>query len=174
MEPIVKNVVPAPSGEARLAELVDAIRAGDSGAIEELHHIVGAGVRFLLEQRVGDGDIDQHARSVLDAAVRAIQEDHPLAVVGHVARLVRQLIVRRFPVRLRESQENQSGTKVAEGILRGMSPVERDALRRCYVLGEAPESFLQDLKLTRDQFQALQSRARAEFSAKRAPTANVA
>ena len=95
---------------------------------------------------------------------------------GNVARLVRQLIVRRFPVRLKESNQDPrgSGTKAAERILKRMSSVERDALRRCYVLGEAPESFLRELKLTPDQFQALQCRARAEFSAKGPPTANVA
>jgi hypothetical protein len=175
MKPITKNLASPPaSGEARLAELVDAIRAGDHGAVKELHRILGPGVRFLLQQRVSDSTVDVLARSVLEAAVRTIREESVAS--GSVVRMVRQLIVRRFPARLRESREARrgSGIKTAERILRGMSSVEQDALRRCYVLGEAPESFLQDLKLTRDQFQTLQYRARAEFSSKRPPTANVA
>ena len=174
MQPVTQNPVSAPSSsEARLAELVNAIRAGAPNAVEEFRQILSPGVRFLLQQRVGDSDVDAHARTVVEAAVRVIREDPEIAS-GSVVRLVRQLIVRRFPALLRESRPDQSDTRVAERILNGLSSVEQDALRRCYVLGEAPESFLQDLKLTRDQFQALRSRARAEFSAKRAPTTNVA
>jgi len=172
----MKNSVSAPtSGGARLAELVNAVRTGNTGSIEELHRILAPGVRFLIQQRVNDGKVETHVRSVLVAAVCRIRED-PTVASGGVVRLVRQLIVRRFPARLRQSREGPPGAevKLAGRILRGMSPAERDALRRCYVLGEAPESFLEDLKLTRDQFQALQCRARAEFSARRPPTANVA
>ena len=63
--------------------------------------------------------------------------------------------------------------RVVEGILDGMSPVEREALRRCYVLGEAPESFLESLRLSLHEFRAIRARARAEFSARKAK-ANVA
>jgi hypothetical protein len=171
----MRNPVSAPPpGDARLAELVDAIRASNSNAVGELNDLLAPGVRFLIRRRL-TGDADPHVRSVLDAAVRAIRED-PSMASGSVVRLVRQLIVRRFPVRLKESNRDPrgSGTKAAERILKRMSSAERDALRRCYVLGEAPESFLRELKLTPDQFQALQCRARAEFSAKGPPTANVA
>jgi hypothetical protein len=172
----MKNPVSAPPpADARLAELVNAVRTGNSNALEELHDLLAPGVRFLIRRRLTGGGAEPHVRSVLDAAVRAIRED-PAMASGNVARLVRQLIVRRFPVRLKESNQDPrgSGTKAAERILKRMSSVERDALRRCYVLGEAPESFLRELKLTPDQFQALQCRARAEFSAKGPPTANVA
>jgi len=172
----MKNPVSTPpSGEARLAELVNAVRAGNPKAVEELQGVLAPGVRFLIRRRLTSGGADPHVRSVLDAAVLAIRED-PSMASGNVARLVRQLIVRRFPARLKESTGDPrgSGSKAAERILKRMSPVERDALRRCYVLGEAPESFLRELKLTRDQFRALQCRARAEFSSKGPPTANVA
>jgi len=172
----MKNPVSTPpSGEARLAELVNAVRAGNPKAVEELQGVLAPGVRFLIRRRLIGGGADPHVRSVLDAAVLAIRED-PSMASGNVARLVRQLIVRRFPARLKESTGDPrgSGSKAAERILKRMSPVERDALRRCYVLGEAPESFLRELKLTRDQFRALQCRARAEFSSKGPPTANVA
>lgn len=172
----MKNSVSAPPpDEVRLAELVDAIRAGNPNAAEELQGVLAPGVRFLIRRRLTGGGADPHVRSVLEAAFRAIRED-PSMASGSVVRLVRQLIVRRFPVRLKESNQDPrgSGTKAVERILKRMSSVERDALRRCYVLGEDPESFLQELKLTPDQFQALQCRARAEFSAKGPPTANVA
>jgi hypothetical protein len=176
MEPMMKNPVSAPaSNGARFAELVDDVRGGDPGAIKKVQHLLGPGVRFLLQQRVRGSDVDPHARSVLEATIQAIR-DEPSIAPGDVVRLVRQLIVRRFPARLRESGQGQHGTgiRAAERILKGMSPVERDALRRCYVLGEAPESFFEDLKLTPVEFRALQCRARARFSARRQPTANVA
>jgi hypothetical protein len=179
MEPKANLVSSPASGEARLADLVDAIRAGDPGAVQELYQILQPGVRFLIQRRIGRGNVDEHARSVLAAAVSTIREDADArATAGSIVRLVRQLILRQFPAgpRAVPAARGTPGTvvKAAERILRGMSNVERDALRRCYVLGEAPESFLADLKLTRDQFRALQSRARSEFSLTRSPPANVA
>src|SRR5579863_5904719 len=120
----MKNPASAPPpGEARLAELVDAIRAGNSNAVEELHDLLAPGVRFLIRRRLTGGGADPQVRSVLDEAVRAIREDPSMASI-RVSRLVRQLIVRRFPVRLKESTGDPrgNGTKAAERILKGMSP----------------------------------------------------
>jgi hypothetical protein len=64
--------------------------------------------------------------------------------------------------------------RLAQDILRRMSTVERDALRRCYVLRERPEIFLQGLDLSPAQFRAIQSRARTEFNSGKPSKTNVA
>ena len=61
--------------------------------------------------------------------------------------MVRRLIQQQCPGQTKPDTETGANAgppkEVVEGILDGMSPVEREALRRCYVLGEAPESFLE-------------------------------
>ena len=167
-EPKQRASTPPPD-HTRLAELVQAIRQGVVGATAELYRIFYPGACFLIRRRLGRADVDAQARSVLDAAVRKIREDS--AIDGrNLPGLVRQLTVQRLPAGGNGSVSDDVAARpavaVAERILDGMSLVERDALRRCYVLGEPPESFLNSLKLTPDQFRALRLRARAEFSTK--------
>jgi hypothetical protein len=89
--------------------------------------------------------------------------------------MVRRLIQQRYPAQTRPAAEAGAwqGQTVVEGLLDGMSSIEREALRRCYVLGEAPHSFLRRLSLTPHEFDAIRARARAEFSSRKAK-ANVA
>src|SRR5713226_1691899 len=153
---------------AHLAELLDLIRTGDAGAVEELLRIFLPGARFLIQRRLGEFDVDGEARSVLATAIRGMQSD---ASIGpeQLTGMIRQLIQQRFAPGARPREATSTGssapaTQVATEILGHMSPVERDALRRCYVLGESPEAFVGGLKLTLEEFRAIRSRARAEFS----------
>jgi hypothetical protein len=159
-----------------LAELVGLVRAGHTGAAKQLHRILSPGVRFLLQRRLDWNNVDCEAESVLEAAIRTIQTDTSLPADG-VPQMVRRLIQQQCPGQHNPATETGDGAgptqKVVEGILDGMSPVEREALRRCYVLGEAPETFLETLSLTLREFRAIQVRARAEFSSRKAKT-NVA
>ncbi len=85
----MKNSVSTPpSGEARLAELVNAVRTGNPKAVEELQGVLAPGVRFLLRRRLTSGGADPHVRSVPDAAVLAIRED-PSSAYGNRALLGR-------------------------------------------------------------------------------------
>ena len=166
-EPKQRASTPPPD-HTRLAELVQAIRQGVVGATAELYRIFYPGACFLIRRRLGRADVDAQARSVLDAAVRKIREDS--AIDGrNLPGLVRQLTVQSLPAGGNGSVSKDCAVPalaVVERILDDMSPVERDALCRCYVLGEPPESFLNSLKLTPDQFRALRLRARTEFSTK--------
>jgi len=157
-----------------LAELVGLIRAGQADAVRHLHRLLTPGVRFLLRRRLGRKDVDHEALSVLEAAIHAIRTDLSAQPDG-VPKMLRQLILRQCAGRTKACAETGAGPEqsVVEGILDGMSTVEREALRRCYVLGEAPESFLDMLRLTLREFRAIRARARAEFSSRRAK-ANVA
>jgi hypothetical protein len=159
-----------------LAKLVGLIHAGHAGAAQQLHRILYPGVRFLLRRRLGRNDVDREAESVLETAIRTIQTDTSVPADG-VPQMVRRLIQQQCPGQPKPATETGDGAgpsqKVVEGILDGMSPVEREALRRCYVLGEAPETFLEILRLTLREFRAIQVRARAEFSSRNAKS-NVA
>jgi hypothetical protein len=177
MDLSLQNRAPIMTHEAPdLAGLVGLIHAGHAGAARQLHRVLSPGVRFLLRSRLGRNDVDREAQSVLEAAIHTIQTDTSVQPDG-VPRVVRRLIQQQCTGRTKPATETGAsdgpGQKVVEGILDGMSHVEREALRRCYVLGEAPESFLEPLSLTLREFRAIRARARAEFSSRKAKT-NVA
>jgi hypothetical protein len=177
MDFVPQDRVPVASHEATdFAELLRLIRAGHAGATRQLHRILTPGVSFLLRRRLGRNDVAREAQCVMEAAIHAIQTDVSVRPDG-VPRTVRRLIQEQCtghnkPATETGASEGPPATLPA-GILDGMSPVEREALRRCYVLGEAPASFLESLRLTPQEFRAIRARARAEFSSRKAKS-NVA
>jgi len=168
LDPRSRVSAPVPD-EARLAELVKSIRDGVADGRADLHRIFYPGACFLIRRRLGRYDVDAQVQSVLGAVFRKIREDD--SVDGkNLPGLVRRILVQSFPANTNgnvgKDGVDRPAVSVAAGILEAMSPVERDALRRCYVLGEPPESFLNTLRLTPDQFRAIRLRAWAEFSTK--------
>jgi len=159
---------------ADLKKMLDPLRTGDRDAAADWLQTFLPGTCFLIRRRLGKPDVEAEARSVLTAALRAVQADGSIAA-EELPGLIRRLINQRFPAKSREYAGNSSAAlTAAERALKKMSPVERDALRRCYVLGEAPESIASGLKLTLEEFRKIQMRARAEFSAGKPKQANVA
>jgi hypothetical protein len=141
-------------------------------ATAELRQGFSPGVRFLIQRRLNRSDVGPEAKSVLDAAIDAVRADGSLRA-ENLPGLVRKLIHERFltpagPMESPIAGSHATASRSAEVVLGGLSAVERDALRRCYVLGEPPESFLEGLKLTLEEFRALRSKARAEFHARQA------
>lgn len=166
-----------PTNEATdFVELLRLIRAGHGGAANQLHRVLTPGVRFLLRRRLGRNDVDHEARTVLDRAIQTIQADISVRP-DEVPRMVRKLLNLQCTAEAGPASQTSAGigpSAVGQpALLDGMSPLEREALRRCYVLGEAPESFLDTLRLTLQEFRAIRARARAEFSSRKAQ-ANVA
>lgn len=169
MEPQTGSRVSTPvPDEARLAELVKSIREGVAGAQDELRRIFYPGARFLIQRRLCRQDVDSEVRLVLDAVGLRIRAD--ISIDGKsLPGLVRQTLGQCIPAGTQAGTKNgadRPALTIAAGILKSLSPVERDALTRCYVWGQAPESFLNSLKLTPDQFRAIRVRARTEFSTK--------
>jgi hypothetical protein len=175
-QPPTRVPVPGPN-QARLEELMREIRDGMPGATAEFRRIFLPGSSFLIRRRLGEGDIQEHAHSVLEAAMDSIREDKSIESKD-LPGLIRRLIVQRFPAGRKVSAAPDGADRIAveaaKAALETMSPVERDALRRCYVLGEPPESFLDSLKLTPDQFREVRIRARTQFSTRRSNETNVA
>ena len=149
------------------SELIRRIEGGDAVAVRDLERILYPGVRFLLQRRLGKRDVDRESRAVLGLAIHGIRAGVSLEV-KQVLGMVRQLIEQQTAVDATPelASVEAGGTpevRKAKGILDQMSAVQRDALRRCYALGQAPESFLKGLNLSVEEFRAVQSRARAEF-----------
>src|ERR1700683_3690663 len=115
-----RGAVAAP-GEGRLEELADGIRAGVPGTAEELYGALYAGVRFLIQRRVGSTNLEQNVRSVLDAAVGTIRE---AASPGSVIGRVRQLMARPSPAGSNQPADGAGGPGVeaAARMLERMSP----------------------------------------------------
>ncbi len=170
MDFVPQDRVPIATHEAPdFADLLRLIRAGHAGAARQLHRLLTPGVRFLLQRRLGRNDVGREAQSVLEAATQIIATDISVISDG-VPGVVRRLIQGQCTGQTKPATDSGAGagpTATAPQILEGMSYVEREALRRCYVLGEAPESFLETLRLTPQEFRAIRARARAEFSSRK-------
>jgi DNA-directed RNA polymerase specialized sigma24 family protein len=170
------NTIPAMAANlVDLTKMIDPIRSGDRSAPADWLQTFLPGTCFLIRRRLGKPDVDAEARSVLAAALLEVRADATV-MPDQIPGLIRRLICQRYPGKPSEyaGSSNTARTKDAERILNRMSPVERDALRRCYVLGEAPELILSGLKLTVEEFRKIRSRARAEFSVLKPKQANVA
>ena len=160
---------------ADLTKMLDPIRSGDRNAPADWLRTFLPGTCFLIRRRLGRPDVEAEARSVLDAALLEVQADDSVTP-EQVPGVIRRLICQRYPEQSSEyaGSSNPVRMKDAERVLNKMSPLERDALRRCYVLGEAPALILSGLKLSDEQFRTIRSRARAEFNASNPKQANVA
>ncbi len=160
---------------ADLNKMLDPIRTGDRNAVADWLQTFLPGTCFLIQRRLGKPNVEAEARSVLDNVLREIQADGSVTA-EQLPGLIRRLICQLYPAKSGEytASSNTARVKDAERILHKMSPLERDALRRCYVLGEAPELILGGLKLTFEDFRKIRSRARTEFSASNPKKANVA
>jgi hypothetical protein len=182
MDPGQKETVsPAAAADVDLDEIVDLIRAADPSGLKHLHRIFSPGIRFLIKRRLDSPDVEKETRTILEMAVQEICVDLSLEG-GAVAKLVRGLVLKRCEGESRTQVEAKASptspaaisVQVAERVIEHLTPLERDALRRCYVLGEAPDAILKKLALSPEQLKAIQSRARAEFSAETSRQANVA
>jgi len=157
-----------------LKKTLDLVRAGDPIAAAEWMRTFLPGTSFLIRRRLGKTEVEAEARSVLEAALAGVRADGSLTA-DQLTGMIRRLIYQQFPAEAPPTEgPDAKRIQAAQKILSKMSAVERDALRRCYVLREAPEMFLSGLKLTIDEFRAIQTRARAEFSAGESKKANVA
>lgn len=165
------------AGPAQVSELVTSMRAGDDAATEQLRRLLYPGVRFLMRRRLGHCYVDAEAESVIAEALAAMQADASLAG-GWLLKIVLARIQQRYELLQKQSRSREetcnAGRQAAQCILQRMSPLEREALRRRYVLGEAPESLAARLNLSTEQFRAIQHGARAVFHSGRPLKTNVA
>ena len=155
------------------------VRAGDPFGLKQFQRVFSPGVRFLIERKLGKPAVEKEAQAVFEMAVQEIRND-PSVDSRTAAKLVRRSILERVERHRRLEANDLPATPLAEGlqaaehVIEQMSPLEREALRRCYVLGERPQEIAQKLGFKEKDLRSIQSRARSEFSAATSRQTNVA
>jgi len=165
-----QNSLPTVNLEAPdFAELLRLIQARDAGAARLLHRVLSPGVCFLLRRRLGRNDVDRQAQSVLETAMHIIETDISAQADG-IPRIVLRIIQRVCAGQV--SPAAGTGTlpwkRTVGGILDAMSSVEREALRKCYVLGEFAESVAGTLRLRLNEFLFYQSASKGRIHVRKA------
>ena len=151
--------------EGGLAELVRRIQAGDQAAIQDLHTQFATGIEFLLRRNLRKSSVSTEVASVIEAAVQEIQRSSGV----NPRRVVAQTLHRLFPpvAAAFDSQvANPSRERVAHSVLAERSPLERDILRRYYLLRESTAKIRSHLRVSSGTIEKTIARARSDFSRK--------
>lgn len=170
------------------ASLVESIRGGDSGGMEQLYTLFERGVRFYLFRRLGQQELEDKVHDVFLIVVQAIQRGEvrePERLMGFVRTIVRRQVAAHIGQVIQERKEEHSleGSSVVADrqstpeetaigeeqnelmwrILRALSARDREILTRFYLREESQEKICAEMRLTDTQFRLLKSRAKARF-----------
>lgn len=175
---------------ARIATLVDRIRARDSEAEAELYEILNKGIRYVIMRQIRTmADVDDRVHEVFMVALAAIREDRlrdPARLMGFirsvVANQVATYISRTARRRGREVGADDAGihlrdpgqnpeqlaidserVECAREMLEELCERDRKILLRFYVDGHTREQIMADMNLTDTQFRLFKWRARARY-----------
>ncbi|MCS7315332.1 MAG: sigma-70 family RNA polymerase sigma factor [Bryobacterales bacterium] len=177
-----------PTATGRWVELVERIRAGDPGGMEQLYAIFSRGVRFYLCRQIGPEELDDRVHDTFLIVVQAIQRGElrePERLMGFVRTVVRRQVaayIERAVQTRRGQTELHPGLPVSDSrsnpeqellarqkveimlkVLQGISRRDREILTRFYLLGQSQQQICREMKLTETQFRLLKSRAKARF-----------
>lgn len=169
--------------------MVEAIRAGDANAMQELYQAFGKGIRIYLCRQLGMQDVDDKVHDTFLIVVQAIRNGElrePDRIMGFVRTVARRLVaghIDHVVHRRRDSVPVESGVAVSDDsvtpeqdaigreqveimldVLREMSGRDRDILTRFYLYEESQEAVMRAMNLTATQFRLLKSRAKARFA----------
>jgi RNA polymerase sigma-70 factor (ECF subfamily) len=168
--------------------LVDSIRRGEIGGMEELYRVFSRGVRFYLCRQLGPQDLDDKVHDTFLIVVQAIRKGElrePERLMGFVRTVVRRQVaaqIDRAVQSRRDQAEMDSGAfisdhrdtpeeaailrqheEVAETVLRGVSDRDREILTRFYLMEQTQQEICDEMNLSETQFRLLKSRAKARF-----------
>jgi len=148
--------------EVGLAALVHRIQTGDQGAIQDLHSTFATGIAFLLRRNLRKSSVAAEVANVLEAVVSDIQRSSGT----NLCRIVSQAINRQFPP-VTAGMTSTSADTPAEGaaqlVLAERTPLERDILKRYYILRETPSTIQRRLRVSSGTIQKTLASARADF-----------
>jgi len=178
---------PAVDGQNWLA-LVENIRSGDEGGMEELYRVFSRGVRYYLCRQLGPQDLDDRVHDTFLIVVQAIRRDElrePERLMGFVRTVVRRQVAAQIDraVQNRREQADMEATtlvsdrrdspeeaaisreheQMAESVLRSVSMRDREILTRFYLMEQSQEEICVEMNLSETQFRLLKSRAKARF-----------
>jgi RNA polymerase sigma-70 factor, ECF subfamily len=169
-------------------ELVEKIRRKDPDGLEELYRIFSRGVRFYLCRQLGPQDLDDRVHDTFLVVAQAIQRGElrePDRLMGYVRTIVRRqvaaqiednvlsrkqqfdldwgLAVRDLGCNPEQAAIRQENSHLAVGVLKSISPRDREVLIRFYLWEQPAEQICGAMGLTNTQFRLLKSRAKARF-----------
>ena len=168
--------------------LVESIRSGDCGGMEELYRVFSRGVRYYLCRQLGPQDLDDKVHDTFLIVVQAIRKGElrePERLMGFVRTVVRRQVAAQIDraVQNRREQADMDTTilvsdhrdtpeeaaitkqqeEVAEAVLRSVSVRDREILTRFYLMEQTQEEICGEMSLSETQFRLLKSRAKARF-----------
>ncbi len=180
--------VTPPANQVNWSLLVDRIRNGDEGGMEELYRIFAKGIRFFLCRQLGPQELDDKVHDTFLIVVQAIQRGdlrEPDRLMGFVRTVVRRQVAAyidqvvhsrreeldvelggRVPDRRNNPEQSMASRQKIElmrSVLRELSEKDREILTRFYLHEQTQEQICEDMELSDTQFRLLKSRAKARF-----------
>jgi len=187
---VVDSECPDRSHEApnNWSGLVERIRSGDTGAMEELYRVFARGIRFYLCRQLGPQELDDRVHDTFLIVVQAIRRGdlrEPERLMGFVRTIVRRQVAAHIDNLVhsrREEVEIDINTRLADHtwnpeqslalrenialmqrVLESLSRRDREILVRFYLHEQSQEQICREMELTETQFRLLKSRAKARF-----------
>ncbi|MBI3683476.1 MAG: sigma-70 family RNA polymerase sigma factor [Acidobacteria bacterium] len=172
--------------DARLQDLVESIRRGDTNGMEDLYRIFSRGVRYYLCRQLGPQELEDKVHDTFVIVVSAIRRGDlrdPGRLMGFIRTVVRRQVAAHIEnaVQVRREQlDLEPGSLLASGdpeeraivqqkaelmekVLKGLSKRDREILTRFYLDEQPQEQICKEMRLTETQFRLLKSRAKTRF-----------
>jgi RNA polymerase sigma-70 factor, ECF subfamily len=188
VEPAPESQSGGSSADLSWSYLVEQVRAGEPGGLEELYRIFSKGIRFHLCRHLGPQDLDDKMHDVFLIITQSIQRGElrePERLMGYVRTIVRRQVAAHIdhavqarrnyteldseavlsdhhpdPERRAIERENN---QLAMRILNSIPKRDREVLVRFYLLEQAPGQICREMDFTETQFRLIKSRAKARF-----------
>jgi RNA polymerase sigma-70 factor (ECF subfamily) len=186
-EPDSLETVPA-EAHAGWVALVERIRSGESGSMEELYQLFSKGIRFYLCRQLGPQELDDKVHDTFVVVVQAIQRGElrePERLMGFVRTIVRRQVAAHIDkvvhsrreqveldptIRLADPRENPEENAIflqnaalIHRVLSELNDRDREILTRFYLSEQSQDQICTEMSLTETQFRLLKSRAKARF-----------
>ena len=171
-----------------LTALVERIRSGEIGGMEELYRRFSKAIRFYVWRRLGSAEQDDKVHDTFVLVVQAIRRGElrePERLMPFVRTVVRRLVAAHIEraIQLRKDQITEdSGLRIADPttdpeqnamfrqkleliqqVLAELDKRDREILTRFYLKEQAQDRICTEMELTVTQFRLLKSRAKARF-----------
>jgi RNA polymerase sigma-70 factor, ECF subfamily len=178
----------APEAYAGWVELVERIKSGESGSMEELYQLFSKGIRFYLCRQLGPQELDDKVHDTFVVVVQAIRRGElrePERLMGFVRTIVRRQVAahidkvvhsRREQVdldstmRVADPRDNpeesaifRQRAELIQKVLGELPKRDREILTRFYLYEQGQDQICTEMSLTETQFRLLKSRAKARF-----------
>jgi RNA polymerase sigma-70 factor, ECF subfamily len=187
-EAVIEEEIAPDAVEPDWSELLERVRAGDAGGMEDLYGYFGAGIRFHLYRRFGTQDLEDKVHDIfvmITEAIHAGEPREPDRLAGYIRTIVRRQIAtfiekavqtRRKQIGIdpgmllsdhaadpeRKAIERQT-MEIAMRILKSAPHRDREVLVRFYLEEQSAEEICRELDLSDTQFRLIKSRAKARF-----------